>query len=215
MIMKKVYEEAAQKIKSGEKYTILMFNDFGFPVTLHTVIYKAYVGSYAQYNNMLYIEHKPKRKRTVYKMPILPYQEVYIWEGWLDIDNDSFWKTKQNGDMTVKISRMSFDKEFLRQQVNKTKIRPFAILDRDYYVNTEEIEYIYQVVTENGTEYYTLLQLEAHYNVVGKNYNRNNRIELQNQPILSGLIGPMWNGYVDGKAVIRYESREIYALMSN
>lgn len=206
-IMKRVYEDTIQKINFGEKYTLFGFNVFGFPVTIHTVIYKAYIGSYAQYNNMLYIEHKPKRKRTIYRMPILPHQAFYIWKDWIDdIDNESFWEVEQNGDVTIKKSKMSFDQEFLRQQVNKVSIRPIAILDRNYYVNFGRIEFIYQVVAADGIKWYTLEQLKNNFKIIGRNNNNVNKIELQNQPILFDLVGPIFNGYKNGRAVIRYEA---------
>jgi hypothetical protein len=41
--------------------------------------------------------------------------------------------------------------------------------------------------------------------VVRINTNRRNRAELQGQPVISGLCGPMYDGEMGGVPVIRYE----------
>lgn len=46
---------------------------------------------------------------------------------------------------------------------------------------------------------------------VRDNFNPRNRAELQGAPVFQNLYGPMW----DGARGIRYESREVYARMSN
>lgn len=40
------------------------------------------------------------------------------------------------------------------------------------------------------------------------------RLELQGQPRLEGLYGPMYDGEENGAAVIRYESPEVYKILS-
>ena len=40
------------------------------------------------------------------------------------------------------------------------------------------------------------------------------RKELQNQLQFNGYLGPMWNGIKDGKAVIRYETQDVYNMLS-
>lgn len=37
---------------------------------------------------------------------------------------------------------------------------------------------------------------------------------LRNQPQFEELAGPMWGGYEDGKAVVRYESPEVFRELS-
>lgn len=211
--MKKVYVEVAKAIKPGEKYTLFGHNNFGFPVTLHTRIHKAYIGSYAQYKDVLVIEHQPKRKRTVYRKHILPYQSFYIWEGWFDIDND-FWHVEHLNDMTITSSKYSsFDNQYLNNTVQKIKVKPVAILDRDYHTKVDEIDFLYKVVAEEGVKYYSLPELQDKYSVAGS--NERGRIELQGQPNLVGLFGPMFDGYEDGKAIIRYETQEVQNLLSS
>jgi len=76
----------------------------------------------------------------------------------------------------------------------------------------QQLEYIYQVVTENGAEYFTFNELKEKYTF--NETNNYGRIELHNQPRISSLVGPMFNGYMDGKAIIRYETQKVYNILS-
>ena len=40
------------------------------------------------------------------------------------------------------------------------------------------------------------------------------RKELDDQPVLNGYLGPMWNGVKDNQAHIRYETQDVYDMMS-
>jgi hypothetical protein len=74
------------------------------------------------------------------------------------------------------------------------------------------MENVYQVVSnEKGTRYFNYSGLTLNFKVVGYNRNTHNREELQGQPKLAGLNGPMYNGTKDGKVVIRYETPAHYA----
>lgn len=77
------------------------------------------------------------------------------------------------------------------------------------------MEFIYQVVTTTGAKYFeTLDDLLDNYMINEWNSNPRHREELQDQPKLDGLIGPMFGGYKDGKTVIRYETVEAYRMYS-
>lgn len=80
--------------------------------------------------------------------------------------------------------------------------------------------FCYQVVSgEEGAQFKTEIfksenLLLKEYKETGRNANKNNRAELQGQPILQGLLGPFYNGTRAGKHVIRYESKHVYAQFS-
>ncbi|MEX3623568.1 hypothetical protein [Viridibacillus arvi] len=76
------------------------------------------------------------------------------------------------------------------------------------------MENIYQVVYVGNTEYLTYEELQEKYEITGFNENSWNREELQGEPKLAGILGPMYNGMKDGKVVIRYESQKAYNLLS-
>lgn len=79
---------------------------------------------------------------------------------------------------------------------------------------------IYEVVSiDSGTwvtEYfYSEPELGEKYRIIGQHYCERTRAELQGAPILDGLCGPMYNGEEQGRTVIRYETQEVYNMMSN
>ncbi|MFP5109614.1 hypothetical protein ACSU6B_23090 [Neobacillus sp. C211] len=79
------------------------------------------------------------------------------------------------------------------------------------YKGEKKLEFIYQVVTTTGASYFDSLD---DYMINEWNNNPRQREELQDQPKLDGLIGPMFNGNKDGKVCIRYETYEAYRMYS-
>lgn len=86
--------------------------------------------------------------------------------------------------------------------------------------------YLYQAVFfdfeigVHSTETTSLEDFEARMLIrdrpfTGIETNKRLRSELQGQPKIAEMIGPMWNGIRDGVPVIRYESREAYAYLSH
>lgn len=82
-------------------------------------------------------------------------------------------------------------------------------------------DFVYQVVsdTERGFEtemFETTEDLLKRYDIIGLNTNPRSREELQRQPKLKGLLGPMYNGTDEnGNVVIRYESQRVYDILSS
>lgn len=79
---------------------------------------------------------------------------------------------------------------------------------------------VYKVVKGMGkanvAKFDTKEELVAVYTQVDICKNLRVREELQGQPILVDLLGPMWDGRDEGgNAVIRYESQEVYDMLSN
>lgn len=70
--------------------------------------------------------------------------------------------------------------------------------------------YIYQVVGEKVEWFKTKDELTKKYNAYGTETGTHLRRELQGQPRLNALIGPMYGGQDGGKTVIRYETQEAY-----
>jgi hypothetical protein len=120
--------EAADTLNQHEKVTIIKFSEFGFPVIRNTVINKAEVKPYAQYNESLQLVHRPKRKRTSYRMTILPYEDVIIYKGWLDLDLEKLtYNIEEGKDVTVKQSKYcSFDNKFLNDVMKNIKAEPIV-----------------------------------------------------------------------------------------
>jgi hypothetical protein len=115
--------EAAEMLKSceGEKVTIVKFNDFGFPVVFETVLKGIANKPYAQYNEALWITHKPKRKRNLYRNIILPNENILVYRGWLNIDiNKSAYTISNEKGMVVQQSKYGcFDDQYLHDVIEQ------------------------------------------------------------------------------------------------
>lgn len=79
---------------------------------------------------------------------------------------------------------------------------------------------IYEVVSiDSGTwvteHFCSEPELGEKYRIIGQYHNVRTREELQGAPIPEGLCGPMYNGEEQGRTVIRYETQEVYNMMSN
>lgn len=75
--------------------------------------------------------------------------------------------------------------------------------------------YLYQFVSENGVELLNMKEALKKYKVIGKNVNKYNRKELQEQPIFQNFLGPMWGGENgNGQKIIRYETQQVYDHLS-
>jgi len=116
--------QATKKLNGliGEKVTIVKFNDFGFPVVFNTVIDKVENKPYAQYNEALWLTHKPKRKRNLYRNIILPNESILVYLGWLNIDmNKLIYNTTQENELiTVQQSKYhSFDRQYLHDVIEQ------------------------------------------------------------------------------------------------
>ena len=77
------------------------------------------------------------------------------------------------------------------------------------------MKFIYQVVSVNGVEEFDRVKdLVFKYQRIGTMSKKPLRAELHGQPILYGLLGAMYNGTKNGAHVIRYETQEVYDLLS-
>ncbi|WP_311078260.1 hypothetical protein [Paenibacillus polymyxa] len=126
------FAKITKQLKQDSKSTIIKFNEFGFPMILHTVIKGFKIEPYAQYSDSLVIAHKPKQRRKVWETRVLPYEELMIYDGWVDIDTDKVLNNviKSNDFVTVKQSKYRcFDKRFLSDIRNLINVQPLAILN--------------------------------------------------------------------------------------
>lgn len=114
----------------GQKVTILKFNDFGFPIVIHTTIASAENKKYAQYHESLWIIHKPKRKRTNYRNIITGREQIVLYDGWIDIDNKAGHIVSSDKDVTVTQSKYGcFDEKFITDSMVTANKKPFASLN--------------------------------------------------------------------------------------
>lgn len=74
--------------------------------------------------------------------------------------------------------------------------------------------FIYKVVGKKVEIFEDIDELLANYEQVGTTEGDWLKKELQGQPRLRGLIGAMYDGMKGEKHVIRYETQEMYDLLS-
>ena len=77
-------------------------------------------------------------------------------------------------------------------------------------------DFIYQLVGGKLAGEYTLEELKQLpiFTDEDSGDNPGRRKELKNQPILKDYYGPMWNGVKNKKGIIRYETPEVYDMLS-
>lgn len=73
--------------------------------------------------------------------------------------------------------------------------------------------YVYQLVSREETKNLTIEELESTSLIEDLLFTARHK-DLIGQPKLKGYLGPMYNGVENGNTVIRYETQEIYNVLS-
>ena len=85
------------------------------------------------------------------------------------------------------------------------------------------IEYLYKFVGGKlNNRILTREEINEISNELTKDYSEKrkkgiavHRKELDNQPTVEGYLGPMYNGFDYGKIILRYETQEVYDMLSD
>lgn len=210
--MKKAnFERIANELKASAsgwmngKITIICMNDWGAVCVMRGTVQKAELAPYAQYKNALYITFIPERKRKARLAIFTEKQDFAIFDDWETPTEQmpgSFW---------------GFDKTLFYKivdSVNGDKIGENS--EREYMPHLQTVQKVFRVVKRGGVEEYeSEEELTAKYEKIGVLSDNIRRFELQNTPKLKGLVGAMYDGQdKNGRAVIRYESQEVYEQLS-
>ena len=103
----------------NSKITIIKQSDFGFPQAIQIKLTNAFFKDYAQYSGQfqcLQIEGKPKNCSNIRAYLIRPYQDVFIYEGFVDV-NDYTSKTSTSK-ATITYLGTCFDNNSLIKAAN-------------------------------------------------------------------------------------------------
>ena len=74
---------------------------------------------------------------------------------------------------------------------------------------------VYEVARVGGTEKFGVQsEFLKEFEMVSRHSSPNTRRELQGEPQVRGLYGPMYGGKAGDSTVIRYETPELYRMMS-
>lgn len=211
-----IYQKIALAVNDAAKsknprLTLAVEGELGCAYFLHINAVSAEVKPYAQYNEALTICFKKRGGRMVYGMRFYGTKPIAIFSGW----QETAWK--QPG------SFLCFDKNLFYTLADSFP-QESKLAEESERVHLAEIQAkskVYRIITMNEArrmtiaEFQTADELKAAFESTGEFRSVSCRAELQGAPKLKNFCGPMYDGEdSQGRAVIRYETREVYDILS-
>ena len=102
----------------GRKVTLFGFSEFGFPVARQTTIREVE----EMKNGYKKLIHRPKRKQRHFIKTVAPREELYVFDGWVDIKAEMFPEGQS-------MSRACFDEEYMEEGLKSTKHKPIMVIN--------------------------------------------------------------------------------------
>lgn len=101
-------------LKAGNKYTLVFYSEFGFPVSVQVTFDSMRICGYAQYDDAVLLYYRQKGKRKVVGRYFYGYKKLAIYEGWKELPEDFGFNTiRSNSEYTLKKSKYtSFDERY-------------------------------------------------------------------------------------------------------
>lgn len=214
-----IYQEIADAVNAAAgsknpKMTIVTESEFGGVYFLHINAHSANIKPYAQYKDALTIYFKKRGGRSVYGMRVYGTKPVAIFSGW----QETTWEQPR--------SFLCFDKNMFYSLVDGFP-QEQKIAEESERVHLSEIQQkgkVYKVVSMNSDDtrprmivetFETVEHLKKAFETAGEFHSVSCRAELQGAPKLKNFCGPMYDGEdSQGRAVIRYETQEVYDILS-
>lgn len=214
-----IYQKIADAVNAAAgsknpKMTIVTESEFGGVYFLHINAHSADIKPYAQYKDALTIYFKKRGGRSVYGMRVYGTKPVAIFSGW----QETTWEQPR--------SFLCFDKNMFYGLVDGFP-KEQKISEESERVHLSEIQQkgkVYKVVSMNPDDpqprmivetYETAEHLKKAFETSGEFRSVSCRAELQGAPKLKNFCGPMYDGEdSQGRAVIRYETQEVYDILS-
>lgn len=214
-----IYQKIADALNAAAgsknpKMTIVTESEFGGVYFLHINAHSADIKPYAQYKDALTIYFKKRGGRSVYGMRVYGTKPVAIFSGWqettweqprsfLCFDKNMFYGLVDSFPKEQKISE-EFERVHLSEIQQKGKVYKVVSMDLDDPQPRMTVE-----------TYETAEHLKKAFETSGEFRSVSCRAELQGAPKLKNFCGPMYDGEDDqGRAVIRYETQEVYDILS-
>lgn len=206
-----IHANISGALESGPKrMTLVNFNSIGLPVCTHYTVCTCKQRSYAQYENALVLEVRGKGNRYYDEIPLHEGRAFALFSGWVN-----------SGPAPAETCILGYDKNRLYRSFDSiTAPKLGENSERIYASERQNKPKIYKVVTMGPGDRFeqrvfnSLEELLKVYEQAGTLRDNLRRLELQGQPRLEGLYGPMYDGEENGAAVIRYESPEVYKILS-
>lgn len=110
------------RLVSGNKYTMLYINEFGFPVAQKITFDSYQLTTYTQHSDCVKLIFTPYRKRTRYSKTFYNCS-LAIFEGWQDLKESDLYDTISETDkVKVRRSKYScFDANYIEDGINTLK----------------------------------------------------------------------------------------------
>ena len=219
MTQLEIFQEIADAVNAAAgsknpKMTIVTESEFGGVYFLHINAHSVDIKPYAQYKDALTIYFKKRGGRLVYGMRVYGTKPVALFSGW----QETKWEQPR--------SFLCFDKNMFYGLADGFP-QEQKIAEESERVHLAEIQQkgkVYKVVSMNSDDpqprmivetYETAEHLKKAFETSGEFRSVSCRAELQGAPKLKNFCGPMYDGEDDqGRAVIRYESQEVYDILS-
>lgn len=116
---------AALQNHIGQRVTLYYICDLGINTVIQTTIEDVMSIKYAQHENSIHLMHKPKGKRSIVSQFILPYTNIVIYAGWVDVDVSSIYNVTETTHATYKQGKYkAFDKRNLTDVIDNMKLTP-------------------------------------------------------------------------------------------
>ena len=194
--------------EDGKKITVVCMSDFGGVCIFRARLHRVEMRGYAQYKNGVWLTVTRERKRKKETFIFYEAKDFAIFADWCETN------------ATRPTCWTCFDKSLFYQAVDGMSGEKLAEnSERVYMSELEQVQKVYKVVKGFGAdsveEYETEADLLRKYEKTGVLSDNVRRYELQGTPKLKGLCGAMFDGYENGKAVIRYETQAVYNVLSN
>ena len=207
-----IYQKIALAVNDAAKsknprLTIAVEGELGCAYFLHINAVSAEVKPYAQYNEALTICFKKRGGRMVYGMRFYGTKPIAIFSGW----QETAWK--QPG------SFFCFDKNLFYSLADSFP-QESKIAEQSERVHLPELQNkkkVYKVVSDlrHAATFESAEDLKKAFETSGEFRSVSCRAELQGAPKLKNFCGPMYDGEdSQGRAVIRYETQEVYDILS-
>lgn len=199
--------KAVNALEDG-KITVVFMSEFGAVSWLHYTAENCELAGYAQYEHGICITGKKYRARTRTKWYLYEAKTFAIFRGWLTPSEK------------LPESWTCFDKSIFNRVVDSV---PKSFMLGEWSERTKQHNNaapIYKVygLTDERISYpqvfQNLEQLLDKHEQTGTLNDTVRRRELQGAPYLKGFMGPMYDGEELGRPVIRYESPELYEILS-
>ena len=207
-----IYQKIALAVNDAAKsknprLTLAVEGELGCAYFLHINAVSAEVKPYAQYNEALTICFKKRGGRMVYGMRFYGTKPIAIFSGW----QETAWK--QPG------SFLCFDKNLFYSLADSfpQESKRAEESERVHLPELQNKKKVYEVVSDlrHAETFESAEDLKKAFETSGEFRSVSCRAELQGAPKLKNFCGPMYDGEdSQGRAVIRYETQEVYDILS-